>query len=95
VQLEPGGYDHSVSVTISLDNTVDFETDWQGSDPTRFPARIKAAAAALLQQGMSGSFQISHQDGILSIKRSESGSQGEGWSQEELKAAVEAYVSML
>lgn len=37
-------------------------------DATRFPARIKAAATALLNCGYEGRFDISHSDGLLTIR---------------------------
>jgi 5-methylcytosine-specific restriction protein A len=89
VVLEPGGYEGSLIVTIEKEDETGFETDWENPDVTRFPARIKAAATALRNQGYWGTFVVSHKNGSLSIKRSES------WSRTELKASVEAYVAML
>lgn len=65
---EPGGYDGRVIVEIDTRDRVLFKTDWSGADPTRFPARIKAAATALLECGCDGRFEISHSDGSLEIK---------------------------
>lgn len=69
VALVPGGYSGRVSATIRLENPTKFETDWEASDPTRFPARIKAAITALRNCGCSGTFAIVHRNGGLSIKR--------------------------
>lgn len=61
-----GGYRGRLKVTIGLDAR-HFDTDWQGKDPTRFPARIKAAATALRDVGMTGAFIITHENGNLTI----------------------------
>jgi hypothetical protein len=65
-----GGYDGTVTVTLRPPLTHDnFESDWDGRDPTRFPARIKAAATALRNAGWLGVFRLTHKDGELSIER--------------------------
>lgn len=66
---EPGGYEGRVIVTINTKDRAVFETDWEGRDPTRFPARIKAAATALLNCNCDGQFEILHSDGSLNITR--------------------------
>jgi hypothetical protein len=68
VDLGEGGYDGRVVVTISQQDRSSFGTDWTNSDPTRFPARIKAAATALLNCGCEGAFEVSHADGTLAIR---------------------------
>jgi hypothetical protein len=68
VALEEGGYDGQVLVTIHCEDRNAFATDWERSDPTRFPVRIKAAATALLNCGFEGRFEISHLDGHLTIR---------------------------
>jgi hypothetical protein len=68
VSLPEGGYDGRVVVTIRPGDRASFGTDWEGSDPTRFPARIKAAATALLNCGCEGQFEVSHQNGSLAIR---------------------------
>lgn len=56
-----GGYNGRLSVNIhALDRTA-FATDWERPDPTRFPARLKAAATALLHCGCTGRFELSHE----------------------------------
>jgi hypothetical protein len=64
---EGGGYGGKVVVTIRCNETTYFGTDWEGADPTRFPARIKAGATALLNCGCEGRFEITHSDGSLAI----------------------------
>jgi len=66
---KPGGYAGRVKVTISAADPNSFDTDWQANDPTRFPARIKAAATALHRCSHFGRFEITHKDGIIVIKR--------------------------
>ena len=68
VALKEGGYDGRVAVTIHPTDHAIFVTDWEGTDPTRFPARIKAAATALLNCGFEGRFDISHSGGSLTIR---------------------------
>lgn len=41
------GYEGDVSVQIDPGSQYAFNTDWEGSDPTRFPQRIKVAAWVL------------------------------------------------
>jgi hypothetical protein len=68
VNLPPGGYDGRVIVTIRPNDCSDFGTDWEHPDPTRFPARIKAAATALRNCGCEGRYEVSHSDGSLTIR---------------------------
>ena len=68
VELGSGGYVGRVVVTIRSQDRASFGTDWEHSDSTRFPARIKAAATALLNCGCEGRFQIAHSDGSLAIR---------------------------
>lgn len=68
VDLGEGGYDGRVVITIRQDGGESFVTDWTNPDPTRFPARIKAAATALLNCGYEGMFEVSHADGTLAIR---------------------------
>lgn len=68
VDLQKGGYEGRVIVTIRQNDRSAFGTDWESTDPTRFPARIKAAATALLFSGCEGQFEVSHSDGVLSIR---------------------------
>ena len=68
VELPEGGYDGRVIVTIGRTDRMFFGTDWERTDPTRFPARIKAAATALRNCRCEGRFEISHSDGSLTIR---------------------------
>jgi len=69
VILKPGGYFGKVEVNIIENEPDSFDTDWQGSDPTRFPVRKKAAATALYGLNHFGKFWIKHFDGQLTIRR--------------------------
>jgi hypothetical protein len=68
VHVEEGGYDGRVIGDIRTTSRSVFGTDWERTDPTRFPARIKAAATALLNCGYEGQFEISHSQGDLTIR---------------------------
>ena len=68
IPLDDGGYAGRVEVEIRDGDTVTFGTDWQGSDVTRFPARIKAAATALRDCECFGKYVIDHRDGVLTIR---------------------------
>lgn len=68
VDLREGGYEGRVVVTIRPTDRDVFATDWDRGDPTRFPARIKAAAAALFNCHCQGRFEVSHADGSLTIR---------------------------
>jgi hypothetical protein len=69
VELGPRGYERDVTVRIRLEDARLFETDWAGKDPSRFSARIRAAATVLRDYGFYGLFRISHYDGLLCIER--------------------------
>ncbi len=69
VEMDPRGYNRSLIVTIQPGTTGTFQAEWKTKDITRFPSRIKAAATALRNYGMTGSFNISHDNGRLSIVR--------------------------
>src|SRR5262245_58913823 len=68
VVFEGGGYAGRVVVTIPSGASDCFESDWEGADPARFPARIKAAVTALRNCECFGRYQIIHQDGSLDIR---------------------------
>jgi hypothetical protein len=68
-EFEPGGYGGRVIVTISAADEQSFGTDWESNDPSRFPARIKAVATALFNCACFGRFEVSHDDGVLEIRR--------------------------
>ena len=65
---ESGGYDDCIEVTIGDVADEEFEAAVQLSDPTRFPARIRAAATELRDQGFIGTYKITHSDGLLLIE---------------------------
>ena len=70
IPLTPaGGYKGNVQVEIGSRNEDEFEADLELTDTTRFPARIRAAATELRDQGLKGTFRISHDDGVLEIRR--------------------------
>jgi DNA-(apurinic or apyrimidinic site) lyase len=67
-QFSPKGYDGIVQVKIENDNSTGFDSNWEGTDQTRFPVRIRAAAYALFKQQCFGIFQITHKKGSLTIQ---------------------------
>jgi hypothetical protein len=71
VQLdaERPGYPGRVVVEIRDGDGASFGTDWEASDRTRFPARIRAAATGLHNCGCSGRFVITHRNGVFEIKQ--------------------------
>ena len=69
VYLSTQRYNREVQITISQDDQQHFQSDWVGTDPTRFSARIRAAAWALFNQGCYGTFRAIHQDGLLKIEK--------------------------
>ena len=70
IAFEDGGYTGRITVTIRVGDSASFGTDWASTDVTRFPARIRAAATALLNCGCDGEFAIAHSEGVLEISRS-------------------------
>jgi hypothetical protein len=64
---EQPGYPGDELVEIQSKKEETFQTDWEGRDPTRFPARIKAGATALRDEGYRGTFRIRHEGGTLVI----------------------------
>jgi hypothetical protein len=69
VRLPPGGYEGKVVVIVDPRDDRSFQSDWGYPDPSRFPARIRAASKALFLEGQFGSFAVSHSNGILQIRR--------------------------
>ncbi len=65
---EKAGYPGSFEVNINPNKEV-FTVEFSNNDSTRFPARVKAAAGALCQEGFEGRFEISHKAGTLRIMR--------------------------
>lgn len=64
-----GGYRDTVRLSVESDMPNDFGSDWEGTDPTRFPVRIRAAATALRDEHCVGDFEITHLDGVLTVAR--------------------------
>ncbi len=62
------GYNEKLKITIEKIDSVSFQTNWVSSDPSRFPARIRAAASALFRQGCFGEYLISHYSGTITIR---------------------------
>lgn len=73
VELSPQGYPGTIQLELTEDANDSFETDWEHADPTRFPARIRAAATALRDRRCYGVFLVSHDEGRLTINRTRSG----------------------
>jgi len=66
INLGGSGYEGTVVIDINENNST-FNTDWVNSDPSRFPARIKACATMLYRMNFIGRYKISHYNGKLSI----------------------------
>jgi len=65
-----GGYPgENIKITIMQHDIKNFDTDWEYEDPTRFPARIKALATALQDNWMWGTYLVSHNDGIIKLRK--------------------------
>lgn len=71
VRLPRQGYNGKVLAEIEKADDGGFLVDWKGSDSSRFPARIKAAAYALYSEQCFGIFEISHHTdtGCLTISK--------------------------
>jgi hypothetical protein len=63
------GYPGQVTVELSSEWSTGFISDWQGRDPSRFPARLKAAATVLNGIGAYGRFVLTHRAGTLTLQR--------------------------
>ena len=68
ILFSPKGYNGKIKVSIEKKYPKSSMTDWDGSDDTRFPVRIKAAAYALFKEGCFGNFKITHETGTLTIQ---------------------------
>ena len=62
-----GGYELAVEVIIKPEE--EFVSNREYRDPTRFPARIRAAATALRDTGNFGLYSISHRESVLTINQ--------------------------
>jgi hypothetical protein len=70
VQLEAEKEGHSGTFYCKTNpSACSIAVNFKNPDPTRFPARIRAAARALCQGGFEGTFEISQKAGILTIRK--------------------------
>jgi hypothetical protein len=67
LDAEKPGYAGRVVVEIRISDGRGFGSDFEGTDPTRFPARLRAAATALYNCGCFGQFLVTHRDQVLEI----------------------------
>ena len=63
------GYAAKMDIEVRKDEHFVAWTHVRYEDASRFPARIKAAATALLEEGLHGEFQVVSQDTSLKIRR--------------------------
>jgi hypothetical protein len=68
VDLGPRGYERDVHITIRTHDADEFDAEWESDHPSRFSARLRAAATVLQRRGFSGRFWLSHRDGLLVIR---------------------------
>lgn len=68
IRQRPGFPGEVIVVIIKKDNE-HFDTDWQGSDGSWFPARIRNAATVLRDEKLYGRFKISHCNGTVKIRK--------------------------
>lgn len=71
IDLIPGGYDREAHICITDADTDTFDTDWESAHPSRFSARIRAAACVLREHGYRGRFKARHHNGLLILQRAE------------------------
>ena len=71
LNTEASGYSGKVKVDIqpAIDDEFTVVSGWKGKDVSRFPARIKAAATAIKDSGLQGTYSVSHKDGIIKIEK--------------------------
>ena len=69
LKFDKPGYTGDMDVEIREGDTFLAWTASRYDDPTRFPARIKAAATALFAEGLRGSFRISARNDTVEIRR--------------------------
>jgi hypothetical protein len=69
VNLGPRGLERNdVLIVIDPGDSATFGTDWEGTDPSWFSARLRAAATVLRDQGLPGRYRASHCDGVLTLR---------------------------
>ncbi|MEK7854524.1 MAG: hypothetical protein AAB288_00415 [Acidobacteriota bacterium] len=71
VEADAPGYSGQIVVVLSRHDPAKFESEKEFLQPSRFPARIKAAATALRNCGYFGKFEISHADGLVRIRNAQ------------------------
>lgn len=69
LDAEKPGYPGRVIVEVRAGDGSGFGSDFESSDPTRFPARIRAATTALYNCGCWGRFLVTHGEGVLEITK--------------------------
>src|SRR5690606_29828981 len=69
VAVSEEGYDGEILVEVLPEPDDAFLSNWEGSDLTRFPERIRAAATVLREAKCYGRFLIAHRQGLLSLTR--------------------------
>ena len=69
LEFDQNGYTGTIEIEISKAGTFTAWTGRRYDDPSRFPARIKAAATALFAEGFRGSFQVDAKAGEVRIIR--------------------------
>ena len=70
VNAKADGYPGQFNVTIDPHDWRHVEAEPDISEPTRFGARIKAAATVLRDCGFSGDFDIWHEAGTIRLRKS-------------------------
>jgi len=68
VKLSRQGYNRQAIATIEADQSKYFWINKE-SEPTRFSARLRAAALALHESGCFGRYEMSHNKGLLTIRK--------------------------
>jgi len=63
------GYPGDIKVKIKESDETEFWSDYDSTDLTRFPARIKGCATALKDLDMYGKYRIQHEDGLLQVTK--------------------------
>jgi hypothetical protein len=68
LEAEKGGYPGTFDCKINP-SICSITVNFRNPDSTRFPARIRATARALCQEGFDGTYEISHKAGIVTIRK--------------------------
>ena len=62
------GFEREAVVTIGPDPNA-FDAEWPGEDPSRFGARLRAAATVLRDLGYKGTFRVEREGQTVTIQR--------------------------